>query len=233
MEPAHLAWQGQPLLDAEGSVFGTVSDVLVSPDERPVWIEAEPAGTGAAVLVPAADAVVSPAGVRVPHTRRVLDSVPPMVVEDGPTAAQEALLRKHFDVADEQGPSVVRAEEELRVGTEVGPAGRVRIRKWVDTDTVSQEVVLHQERLLVEREPVAVTNVDAVLAHAEIAEAEYEVVLQDEQVVASTVIVPKEVIRLSTSLVEETVVVEADLRHEEVAVESSDTVDDADLVTRP
>ena len=231
MEPAHLAWQGQPLLDAEGSVFGTVSDVLVGSDERPVWIEVEANGSGAAVLVPAADAETSPAGIRVPYTRSTLHSAPPMVVEEGPSAAQESLLRKHFTVTDERSPSVVRSEEELRVDTEVRPAGRVRIRKWVDTDTVSQEVVLHQERLLVQREPVAVTNVDAVLAQAEIAEAEYEVVLQDEQVVASTVIVPKEVIRLSTSLVEETVVVEADLRHEEVAVDRSDA-DSTDLVTR-
>lgn len=231
MEPAHLAWQGRPLLDAEGSVFGTVSDVLVSPDDQPVWIEAESTGSGTAVLVPAVGAEVSPAGIRVPHGRSTLDTVPALAVDDGPSAAQEALLRKHFAVDQEQGPSVVRAAEELRVDTEVRPAGRVRIRKWVDTDTVSQEVVLHQERLVVEREPVDVTNVEAVLAHAEIAEAEYEVVLQDEQVVASTVIVPKEVIRLSKALIDETVVVEADLRHEEVAVESSDSVD-ADLATR-
>ena len=89
---------------------------------------------------------------------------------------------------------------------------------------MTDEVVLHQERVRVHREPVTVSNVDAALTHAEIGEAEYEVVLRDEHVVATRVLVPREVVRLTKDVVAETLVIEADLRSEEVSVDGTGDV---------
>jgi stress response protein YsnF len=97
----------------------------------------------------------------------------------------------------------------------------VRLRKWVETQTVAEEVTLHREHVRLEREPVSLGSDDVRIRNAQIGEAEFEVWLRDEHVVASKVIVPREVVRLSKDVVPETLIVEADLRHEEVAVETS------------
>lgn len=238
MDPAYLFWLGQPLLDADGTVFGTVGDVLVGADDEPIWIEVPSARSGRSILVPVEGLTPTPSGVQVPYSSETLRGAPDLVVGDGPSWHEEDLLRRHYasgssagQVSRTDGPageaSVVRAAEELRLGTQVRPTGTVRVRKWVETSTVSEQVVLHQERLHVEREAVDLTNYDAVSSHASIGEAEYEIVLRDEQVVASKVTVPREVIRVSKDMVEETVLVEADLRHEEVAVETADLADES------
>ena len=245
MEPAYLSWFDQPLRDAHGKVFGLVQDVLVGADDAPLWVEAQSSATRRTVLVPADAVRVDGSGLHVPFAEQTLQQAPPLATGDGPTDQEAVQLRRHYAAAAHQrasaapdvpptaeaapvargtateGPSVLRAEEELHVGTEVTTAGTVRLRKWVETDTVSEQIVLHQERARVEREPVDITNVDAVLAHAEIGEVEYEVVLRDEQVVATKVTVPREVVRLSKDVVQEIVLVEADLRHEEVEVETT------------
>ena len=223
MEPAYLSWFDQPLRDAHGKVFGLVQDVLVGADDAPLWVEAQSSGTDRTVLVPADAVRVDGSGLHVPFAEQTLQQAPPLATGDGPTDEEAVQLRRHFAARDTatEGPSVLRAEEELHVGTEVTTAGTVRLRKWVETDTVSEQIVLHQERARVEREPVDITNVEAVLAHAEIGEVEYEVVLRDEQVVATKVTVPREVVRLSKEVVQEIVLVEADLRHEEVEVETT------------
>jgi hypothetical protein len=56
----------------------------------------------------------------------------------------------------------------------------------------------------------------------EIGEAEYEVVLLEEDVVAETVVVPKERVRLDTHVVTEDREVVTDLRKEHVRVERDD-----------
>ena len=56
----------------------------------------------------------------------------------------------------------------------------------------------------------------------EIGEAEFEVVLREEQVVVEKVVVPKEQIRLETDVVVEDREIRADLRKEEITVERDD-----------
>ena len=238
-EPAHASWVDQPLLDASGSVFGTVHEVFVdvSTDE-PVWLEVLSTSTARAVLVPAAGSRLTAEGLQVPHDAQTLVEAPGLSSSDGPTPDDERLVRRHYAPrgggggSAGEGAEVVRHEEELHVSTEVRQAGTVRLRKWVETERVSDEVVVHQEFVRVEREPVTLSNVDEAMAHAVIEAAEYEVVLNDEHVVASKVIVPREVVRVAKETVVETVLVEADLRREEVAVETTGDVDDS-FVSRP
>ena len=234
--PAHASWVDRPLLDAAGTVMGTVHEVFVDVDtDEPVWLEVLPPSGAGAVLVPVEGARETPSGLQVPHDEQTLTTAPGLSSADGgPSPEDEERVRSHYARAGSTGPAspgddatVVMHEEELHVGTEVREAGTVRLRKWVETETVSDQVVVHQDFVRIEREPVSLSNVDEALAHAVIEAVEYEVVLRDEHVVASKVTVPREVVRVAKQGMVETVLVEADLRREEVAVETTGDVDDS------
>ena len=233
MGPSYASWLGLPVHSADGALLGSVSEVFAGvDDDAPRWVEATTPG-GQVFLLPAADLARSGTGFTSPHDAATLLAAPALSAGDGLSVEDEQRLRRHYDgrprsaaaTSDgdlgggEQG-EVMRSEERLQVATEVQPAGAVRLRKWVETKTVSEHVVVHQERVRVEREPIGLADA-APLGDVEIGEAEYEVVLRDEQVVASKVTVPQEVVRLAKDVVAETVLVEAELAEEHVDVETT------------
>jgi uncharacterized protein (TIGR02271 family) len=109
--------------------------------------------------------------------------------------------RETADVGhDTSGPNtddaMTLSEEELRVGTTERETGRVRLKKYVVEDEVTQTVPVRREEVRVEREPITDANRDAALDGPEISEEEHEVVLRAEEPVAEKRTVPKERIRL-------------------------------------
>jgi uncharacterized protein (TIGR02271 family) len=76
--------------------------------------------------------------------------------------------------------TISRHEEELQVGKREVEYGRVRLRKWVETEPVSEEVELHRETAFVERQPV-----DRPASGAAIGEEEVEMSLHREEPVVS------------------------------------------------
>jgi uncharacterized protein (TIGR02271 family) len=106
---------------------------------------------------------------------------------------------------DTSGPAtddaMTRSEERLHVGTEQVQAGRVRLRKYVVTENVTQTVPVSHEEVRVEREPVTDANRDAALSGEPISEDEHEVTLQAERPVVEKEAVPVERIRLGTETV--------------------------------
>jgi len=124
---------------------------------------------------------------------------------------------------DRSGPSrdsaMTRSEEQLRVGKTSEEAGRVRLRKWVETERVSQTVPVQREEVRVEREPITEANRDAALSGQEISESEHEVVLHEERVVAEKEVVPKERVRLDKDVVTDEQEVGGEVRKERVEVE--------------
>ena len=128
---------------------------------------------------------------------------------------------------DTSGPStdeaMTRSEEELRVGTTSREAGRARLRKWVETERVSETVPVAHEEVRVEREPVTGGNIDAALDGPEISEEEHEVPLYEEEVVANTEVVPKERVRMEKETVVGEQQVDADLRKERIEAEGPRT----------
>src|SRR5215207_6394056 len=77
---------------------------------------------------------------------------------------------------DRDQTSMTRSEEEMRIGKQNVDAGRVRLRKWVETEPVSEDVRLRRETARIERQPLnePVTNAD-------LGEREIEVNLQREE----------------------------------------------------
>ena len=118
------------------------------------------------------------------------------------------------EVSDEDEVRVLRTEEELRVGTRERQAGSIRVRKRVRTDRERIEVPTRHEEIRVERVPV-----EGEASEAEIGEDEVVVPVTEEEVVVHKRPVVKEEVRIRKDVVEDTEVVEEDVRREEIEVE--------------
>ena len=113
---------------------------------------------------------------------------------------------------------VQRTEEELRAGTRERQAGEVGVRKTVRTDRERIEVPTRHEEVTVDRVPV-----EGEATEAEIGEDEVSVPLTEEEVVVEKRPVAKEEIRIRKEVVEDTEVVEEDVRREEVEIDDQST----------
>jgi uncharacterized protein (TIGR02271 family) len=124
---------------------------------------------------------------------------------------------------DTSGPTtdnaMTRSEEELQVGTTQREHGRVRLRKYVTTEQVTQTVPVQREELRVEREPITDANLDAATSGPDISEEEHEVTLHEETPVVEKRAVPKERVRLDTETVTDERQVSEDVRKEQIDVQ--------------
>ncbi len=118
------------------------------------------------------------------------------------------------DLEDRDELRVQRSEEELRAGTREREAGSMRVRKRVRTDREQIEVPTRHEEVTVERVPV-----EGEATEAQIGEDEVVVPVTEEEVVVDKRAVAKEEVRIRKDVVEDTEVVEEDVRREEVEVE--------------
>jgi uncharacterized protein (TIGR02271 family) len=118
------------------------------------------------------------------------------------------------DLADEDELRVQRTEEELIAGTRQREAGSIRVRKRVRTDRERIEVPTRHEEVSVERVPV-----EGEASEAEIGADEVVVPVTEEEIVVHKRPVIKEEVRIRKDVVEDTEVVEEDVRREEVEVE--------------
>jgi uncharacterized protein (TIGR02271 family) len=129
---------------------------------------------------------------------------------------QEGLSQPGSDLEDEDELRVQRSEEELRAGTREREAGAMKIRKRVRTERERIEVPTRHEEVSVERVPV-----EGEASEVQIGEDEVSVPVTEEEVVVDKRAVAKEEIRVRKDVVEDTEVVEEDVRREEVEVEDN------------
>jgi len=119
------------------------------------------------------------------------------------------------DLADEDELRVQRTEEELTAGTREREAGALNVRKRVRTERETIEVPTRHEEVTVERVPVS----EGTATEAQIGEDEVRVPVTEEEVVVEKRPVAKEEVRIRKDVVEDTEVVEEDVRKEEVEVD--------------
>jgi uncharacterized protein (TIGR02271 family) len=124
---------------------------------------------------------------------------------------------------DTSGPTtdqaMTRSEEELRVGTTQRERGRVRLRKYVATEQVTQTVPVRREEVRLEREPITDANLDAATSGPAISEEQHEVTLHEETPVVQKRVVPRERVRMDTDTVTEQRQVGEEVRKEQLEVE--------------
>src|SRR5215212_4033414 len=124
------------------------------------------------------------------------------------------------DLEDEDELRVQRTEEELKAGTREREAGALNVRKRVRTDREQIEVPTRHEEVTVERVPV---SEGTTATEAQIGEDEVSVPLTEEEVVVEKRPVAKEEIRIRKDVVEDTEMVEEDVRREEIDVDDQTT----------
>lgn len=117
---------------------------------------------------------------------------------------------------------MTRSEEQVRVGTETRETGRVRLRKYVVTENVTQTVPVSREEVRLEREPITDENRGDALAGGDITEEEHEVVLTEERPVVQKEAVPVERVRLDKDTVTNQQQVDETVRKEEIELDESD-----------
>jgi uncharacterized protein (TIGR02271 family) len=124
---------------------------------------------------------------------------------------------------DTSGPTtdeaMTRSEERLEVGTRQQEAGRVRLRKYVETEQVQTTVPVRRERAVVEREPITGDNLGAATSGPEISAEEHEIVLHEETPVVGTHVEPVERVRLGKEQRTDEETVSGEVRKERIETE--------------
>lgn len=121
---------------------------------------------------------------------------------------------------DTSGPTtddaMTRSEEHLKVDKSSQAAGRVRLRKYVTTETETHTIPVRKEKAVLEREPITDSNVGDAVGGPDISEEEHEVVLREERPVVEKTVEPVERVRLGTETTVEDETVTESVRKENV-----------------
>ncbi|MUN62794.1 DUF2382 domain-containing protein [Kocuria sediminis] len=126
------------------------------------------------------------------------------------------LTDRDRDLTDRADNGVVRHEERLHVGKEQQETGRARLRKYVVTERETVDVPVEREEVRVERTPLSGTEATA----GTIGEEDVEVTLHEERPVVAKETVGVEKVGIEKDTVRDTERVEADVRKEQVEVET-------------
>jgi uncharacterized protein (TIGR02271 family) len=228
-----LALRGQDLIGRDGEKLGTIEEIYLDTDtNQPEWalVTTGMFGTKQS-FVPISGASREDDRVTVPFDKATVKDAPKVDPDGRLSEREEQELYRHYGIdygggpagRDTSGPTtddaMTRSEEELNVGTTEREAGRVRLRKYVVEDEVTQTVPVRREEVRVEREPITDANVDEAMDGPEISEEEHEVVLHEEEPVAEKRAVPKERVRLDKDAQTEEREVSETVRKEEIEVD--------------
>ena len=238
-------WQDRTMVDRDGSRIGPIDAIYLDDQSgQPEWalVTTGLFGTKAS-FVPLAQATQTGNDVGVPYDKQLVKDAPRVDPDGHLSEAEERQLWRHYGLdydrttrrpatsrdtvgRDSSGPTtdeaMTRSEEELRVGTTQRERGRVRLRKYVTTEQVQQTVPVQREQARVEREPISHANRDAATSGPELAEAEHEVILREEEPVVQKRVVPKERVRLDKETVTDQEQVAEQVRKEQIDVQDED-----------
>ena len=199
---------------------------------------------GTAAWTPTSDGLRPPGAGDDVDVRRPSDSGADTVVMDGtdaplpPPPAAYGAQPTAPAAAPETDGSMVRNEEQLRIGTERVAATRVRLVKYVVTEEVQITVPIRREEIRVEEVPI--DDVDNEVGESLVAADDSygahsaprwgadsagglpdEIVLHTERPVVSVEVVPRERVRLRTELVQGQETVTQQVQREEIVVDQT------------
>jgi uncharacterized protein (TIGR02271 family) len=240
-------YAGYTVVDESGSKIGKVDDLFVDESDQPEYFGVKMGFLGtSSTLIPADITTIDneQGFIEVSQTKDTVKNGPAFDDDREITPEYENEVRSYYglgavdsaedrgtygdydgehsgagttsDLEDEDELRVQRSEEELRAGTREREAGAMKVRKRVRTDRERIEVPTKHEEVSVERVPV-----EGEATEAQIGEDEVSVPVTEEEVVVDKRAVAKEEIRLRKDVVEDTEVVEEDVRREEIDVEDA------------
>jgi uncharacterized protein (TIGR02271 family) len=246
-----LEWRGRTLTDAQGEKIGKIDEIYLDAEtERPEWAQVNTGLFGTkSSFVPIVDATTRGDDVVVPFDKATVKDAPNMEPDGHLSQEDEAALYRHYglgyseersdtglpeggaatgtatgrDVSGrETDDAMTRSEEEVRVGTRERETGRLRLRKYIVEEEVTQTVPVRREEVRLEREPITDANVGDATSGADLSEEEHEVVLHEEEAVVEKRVVPKERVRLDKDVTESEETVSDTVRKEQVEMLDAD-----------
>jgi stress response protein YsnF len=246
-------WRGGTVVDRDGDKIGSVDEIYLDNEtQQPEWLAVKTGLFGNKLtFVPLAEAERSGEDIRVPYEKAQVKDAPNVEADGQLSEQEEAELYRHYGLDDQtrsdtgvtgttgdrnavgndvSGPetddAMTRSEEELHVGTRERESGRMRLRKWVETEPVQKTVQTRRETARVEREPITDANVGDAMSGPEISEEEHEVTLHADEPVAEKRVVPKERVRATTDVVTEDAEISEEVRKERVEADTDDVEGD-------
>jgi|SRR5215218_5949183 len=240
---------GSNMYSPDGDKIGRVGQVYLDDEtQQPQWLTVNTGffGTNES-FVPLDQAEFSGDRVTVPFSKEHIKDAPNVAADGHISLEDERALYEHYGLEygsrgargtgdeasgtvghDTSGPNtdeaMTRSEERVDVGTKAETAGRARLRKYVVTENVTQQVPVRKERAVLEREPITEENVDRAVDGPAISEEEHEVTLTEERPVVQKEAVPVERVRLGKEEVTEEHTVSEQVRKEQI--ESEGDVDE-------
>jgi uncharacterized protein (TIGR02271 family) len=235
-----LALRGQEIHGRDGEKLGRIEEIYLDNDSgQPEWalVTTGLFGTKQS-FVPIGGVERGADAITVPYDKATVEDAPSVDPDGRLSEQEEQQLYRHYGMEwgsgtsagreqtvgrDVSGPTtddaMTRSEEELTVGKAERESGRVRLRKYVVEEEVSQTVPVRREEVRVEREPITDANVGDAMDGPAISEEEHEVVLHEEQPVAEKRAVPKERVRLDKDVEVDQRTVSDTLRKEQIDVD--------------
>ncbi len=229
---------GYEVYDQAGEKIGKVDDLFVDENDQPEYVGVKMGFLGmSSTLIPwqlvtpdegsgrldvATDKETAKNGPAFDDDREITPEFENQVysyygLQRSETSAEPAAYGAYADeTTDEDEMRIQRTEEELRAGTREREAGALNVRKRVRTDREQIEVPTRHEEVTVDRVPV-----EGEATEAEIGEDEVSIPVTEEEVVVEKRPVAKEEVRIRKDVVEDTEVVEEEVRREEVDVDDA------------
>lgn len=241
--------RGKDVFDSQREKIGTVDEIYVDDaTQQPEWIGVSTGGMMGSKhhLVPVQGAGTEKDGLMVNFTKAQVQKTPNITGEEI-TQKQEAELYKAYGLNYSERPSpsglgegrpkqggadapartaqdtMTRSEEELRIGKRETDTGRVRLRKSVETQPVTEDVELRRERATIERTPID----KPVAGDIAMGDEELEVELHEEEPLVEKRAVAKEEVRLGKETETQNARVQEQVRKERIE-EQRDTQHDPD-----
>jgi len=236
------------VITTDGEKAGSIAQVYVDDETGvPNWVTVKTGLFGTSeTFVPIDSAHTDGQNLVVAYDKETIKAAPRIDADGSISPEEETTLYRHYGMDARNGyadtnadfagdradydnsgrstdDAMTRSEEQLRVGTQSVETGRVRLRKYVVTENVTQTVPVSREEVRLEREPITAEDADGAMSGPEISEAEHEVVLHSERPVVEKEAVPVERVRLDTDTVTEQETVSADVRKEQIDLDD-DTV---------
>ncbi|TDD31692.1 DUF2382 domain-containing protein [Nonomuraea terrae] len=123
--------------------------------------------------------------------------------------------------AEERDIEMIRCEEQLHIGKESREKGRVRLHKYVETETVQETVPLSHEEIVIEREPIREGEVTGTY---EIGEEDRQLILHEERPIVGKETRPVERVHVRKQEIRHEETVEGQVRKERLQIdEEGDT----------
>jgi uncharacterized protein (TIGR02271 family) len=239
------------MVGPDGAKIGTIDSIYLDDQTgQPEWALVNTGLFGTkSTFVPLAQATDAGDGVRVPYEKQLVKDAPRVDADQHLSEQEEQELWRHYGMEygagyeaddtrddtvgrDTSGPTtddaMTRSEEELRVGTTQRERGRVRLRKYVTTETQQVTVPLQREEVRVEREPITDANLGDATSGPAISEEEHELTLHEEEAVVEKRVVPRERVRLDKDTVTDERQVSEEVRKEQIEVDGDQAGDRGD-----